>query len=70
MYLPMWFRKLSAELVQKEADVLLSVVYYVLVIPTAFIRTVIVKNNPNSSQNGWTRWSTPSDTIDELRKQY
>ena len=59
-------KSISKKIGDFQAKVILTVCFF-LVAP---FFVFFVKNRQKENQISWTLWATPSDTIDDLRRQY
>lgn len=59
-------KAISKKIGDVQAFVLLSVIYFILVPVFA----LVLKTKEKAGKLSWDKWSMPSDTISELKKQY
>jgi len=60
------FKVASSTLLHWQTTLLLSVLYYLFVLPLALVQRMFV----HKPVNGWQKWTYKNDTLDDLFKQY
>ena len=58
-------RKISNTLTFWQTTIMLSVVYYVIVVPVGFLYRI----SAHTIRSGWQPWSCRSESIEDLRQQ-
>lgn len=59
-------KKFSKKLADIQAFIILSVIYFTV----ASIFSLIMKHKENKEKFSWEKWTIPSNTIEEVRRQY
>ncbi len=64
-----WFRTLGNKVAAFQARLILSAVYYVIVVPFAFMKN-LGRPDGDRLRSGWQAWPLTAATLEDLRRQW
>ena len=59
-------RSYTDAVIRIQSDIILSIIYYAVVVPMAFVRRLAAA----PSKIGWHEWRYTADSLDDLKKQF